>query len=111
MTIYSATKAFTKYLCLATSREYQRAGKDTDLLCLQPGSVSTKMIDELVQEGRALAMVTVEECESSALRDLGYDTSTCGAAKHQFVGHMMTLLRKYATFQDEKISREDQEFQ
>lgn len=56
---------------------------DIDLLCLQPGYVKTKMIKAAEDKGTAFAVVSVEDCVSAALRDLGHEICTYGPISHE----------------------------
>ena len=98
---YGATKVFVKYLIKSMAYEHSVTDNakrsKTDFLCLQPGSVKTKMIKRLEEEGKAIACVSKEECVQAALNDLGNGKHcTFGArAHHKFIS-VLEILFKYA---------------
>ena len=69
--------------------------KDIDLLCLQPGFVDTKMIKPSKEQGIAVGIVSVEECVSAALRDLGHEICTYGPKAHETIAGIGGPLLKY----------------
>ena len=93
--LYCATKAFEKYLALAVNREHSSAGKQIDVMALQPGFVKTKMIKEAEETGVAFGVIPVEACVSAALRDLGYEEATYGANLHELISEFLTFWMRY----------------
>ena len=97
---YGATKAFVKYLI--KSMAYEHSVSDNakrskiDLLCLQPGMVKTKMIKPLEDMGRAIAVVSTEECVEATLNDLGNGKHcTFGASAHHKFIRVLEVFVKY----------------
>ena len=71
-----------------------------DTLCLCPGYVETKMISKHKQAGRTFGVVSVTDCVSGALRDLGYETVTFGPLIHEIWGTLFNSLFRYLPMSD-----------
>ena len=98
---YGATKAFVKYLIKSMAYEHSVSGNakrsKIDLLNLQPGMVKTKMIKRLEDMGKAIAVVSTEECVEAALNDLGNGKHcTFGASAHHKFIRVLEVFVKYA---------------
>ena len=87
--LYCATKAFVKYLSLALKWEAEANDAKVDILSLQPYFVATRMV--AAWKGTEGKKITVEECVSAALRDLGKEETTYGPFLHEKWGYISTV--------------------
>ena len=62
------------------------------MLALQPGFVETRSLIEAKERGPTPGLVTVSDCVSAALRDLGYEKCTYGPLVHEAIGFLMTFI-------------------
>lgn len=83
--VYGATKAFNKFLTNCISFEYN---KNIDIMCLKPGFIRTKMINNK----NPLLSISANECAYGALRMLGKLKETCGHPFHILWGFSNNLL-------------------
>ena len=92
---YCASKAFAKYIAQAVNWENKKAGTQIDVMALQPHFINGLLIQEDMANGFAFGQVPAEESVSAALRDLGYEATTYGAALHERIGFVMTFVMNH----------------
>ena len=61
-------------------------------MTLQPGFVKTKFIKESDYKGSVTGLVSLEDCVSAALRDLGHESWTYGPLVHEIHGNILTAV-------------------
>mmetsp|Transcript_15659 Transcript_15659/g.17390 ORF Transcript_15659/g.17390 Transcript_15659/m.17390 type:complete len:323 (+) Transcript_15659:19-987(+) len=85
---YSATKRLVRFFTYGLNDNYKHK---IDFLCLSPGFVETKMIDNTNPDMVATPDVTVK----NALRDLGHELETTGYWLHTIQGFMIENMYRY----------------
>ena len=76
---YSAAKSFSSYI--AEGLHYELKDKNVDVLSYQAGEVVTKLVRKTKTDSRT---ILPSEAAKVCFRDLGYESMTYGAARHDY---------------------------
>ena len=85
MVLYSATKHFVMNFCQSIGYELNKVKSNVDVVCYEPATVKTKMVDQTVDAPKNL--MTPERAAQIGLRDLGTSSNyqTQGMFSREFM--------------------------